>query len=143
MPKHKPKKPEVIDSSEEKEIIIEKPEKNICYKNYHCNHCSNGSFWGIIFILAGLTFILNNMGLIPWSFWNNLWHFWPILLILFGIRILIGCTPGSNLIMGFITALTVFSVWVKILIDINSPLVNQWGLNQLPWFNFLINLKIY
>ncbi|MDP2720402.1 MAG: DUF5668 domain-containing protein [bacterium] len=47
-------------------------------------------FAPIILIVLGAVFLLNNFGVLPWSIWNNLWKFWPVILILIGIEYLIG-----------------------------------------------------
>lgn len=48
------------------------------------------SFTAIFLILLGLVFLLNNFGILPWEIWQNIWKFWPILLILFGVEALLG-----------------------------------------------------
>ena len=44
----------------------------------------------IIMIAIGVLFLLNNLGLLPWGVWELVWHFWPLILILAGLDILIG-----------------------------------------------------
>lgn len=44
----------------------------------------------IILIILGGIFLLNNLDILPWSIWTNLWKFWPIILILIGVEYLIG-----------------------------------------------------
>ncbi len=44
----------------------------------------------ILIIILGIIFLLNNFGVLPWEIWQNIWKFWPILLILFGIEVLLG-----------------------------------------------------
>jgi len=41
-------------------------------------------------IAIGVLFLLNNLGLLPWGVWELVWHFWPLILILAGLDILIG-----------------------------------------------------
>lgn len=43
-------------------------------------------FWGIIFVFIGGIFLLENFGVIDFS-WSYIWRFWPILLIVTGINI--------------------------------------------------------
>lgn len=43
-------------------------------------------FWGIIFVFIGGIFLLENFGVIDFS-WGYIWRFWPILLIVAGINI--------------------------------------------------------
>ncbi|HJN05064.1 MAG TPA: DUF5668 domain-containing protein [Bacteroidales bacterium] len=44
-------------------------------------------FWGIILILIGLLFTLDNLNLLDFD-WYNLWRLWPVVLVLWGISIL-------------------------------------------------------
>jgi hypothetical protein len=45
-------------------------------------------FWGILFIFIGGIFLLENFGIIDFS-WYYIWRLWPIALILIGINILL------------------------------------------------------
>ena len=44
-------------------------------------------FWAIILIAIGIIFILNNFGILNFS-WYNFWQLWPLILILWGISVL-------------------------------------------------------
>ncbi len=44
-------------------------------------------FWGIILILIGLLFTLDNLNLLDFD-WYNLWRLWPVVLVLWGVSIL-------------------------------------------------------
>lgn len=48
------------------------------------------SFTAIFLVLLGIVFLLNNFGILSWDLWQNLWKFWPVLLILFGLEIILG-----------------------------------------------------
>ncbi len=48
------------------------------------------SFTAGFLILLGIVFLLNNFGILSWDLWQNLWKFWPILLVLFGVEIILG-----------------------------------------------------
>lgn len=44
----------------------------------------------VVLIVAGVVFLLNNLGVLEWSVWVTLWRLWPIVLIGFGLDVLIG-----------------------------------------------------
>lgn len=44
-------------------------------------------FWAIILIALGIIFILNNFGILNFS-WYSFWQLWPVILILWGISVL-------------------------------------------------------
>jgi len=50
-----------------------------------------GSLVGpVILIGLGIVFLLNNLGVLPWSVWEVIFRLWPVLLIAAGLDILIG-----------------------------------------------------
>lgn len=55
---------------------------------------SSQIFWAILLILAGVVFLLNNLGLLPGSAWNYLW---PLVLIAIGLSLLLAWrrSPGA------------------------------------------------
>jgi len=40
----------------------------------------------VILLSAGILLLLNNLDVLPWSIWQGLWPFWPLLLVLLGIE---------------------------------------------------------
>ena len=57
----------------------------------------NAFFWGSIFILFGLLWMLRNAGIITFNVWDV---FWPLFLMLLGIWILVGPLLGRKLSTG-------------------------------------------
>lgn len=56
-------------------------------------------FWGTLFIVLGLLVLLNNFSAINLQ-WGNLWQFWPILLVLIGISMLVKNRYGKSALAG-------------------------------------------
>ncbi|HAZ31940.1 MAG TPA: hypothetical protein DCY61_04515 [Dehalococcoidia bacterium] len=48
------------------------------------------SIWGIILVFVGVVLLLQNFDVLPWGLWATLWRFWPALLILIGLNIVVG-----------------------------------------------------
>src|SRR5579884_179394 len=44
----------------------------------------------VLLIIVGFVFLLNNLGIVPWSIWLSLAQLWPVILILLGVDILLG-----------------------------------------------------
>ena len=63
-------------------------------------------FWGIILVYLGVLVLLNNFDVIHFS-WSVFWKFWPVLLIIWGIDILIAKenTRRAALLIGLVTCL--------------------------------------
>lgn len=40
----------------------------------------------LILLGAGVLLLLNNLQLLPWSIWQDIWPYWPVLLILLGLE---------------------------------------------------------
>ena len=47
------------------------------------------SIWGIILVLLGVGFLLENFDLLPWRLWDILWRLWPVILIIVGLDAII------------------------------------------------------
>ncbi len=45
--------------------------------------------WGIFLLFVGVVLLLQSLGLLPWGLWGILWRFWPVLIIIIGIGILL------------------------------------------------------
>lgn len=57
-------------------------------------------FWGLILIVLGLLFTLENLNVIDFD-WYNLWRLWPVILVLWGVSIL----PVKNLVKTILVVL--------------------------------------
>jgi hypothetical protein len=53
-------------------------------------HTRGGVVGPTLLIAAGIFFLLSNLGVISWSFWDAAWRLWPIVLIAIGLDLLIG-----------------------------------------------------
>lgn len=49
----------------------------------------------LFLIIAGIVLLLNQAGRLPWGIWGTLWRFWPLMLILVGIEVLIGISRST------------------------------------------------
>ena len=75
-------------------------------------------FVGPLLLLAiGFILLLNNLGLLPREIWDDLWSYWPVILILYGIQILARHSESSIMyILAVILSIlliiaTVFLAW--------------------------------
>lgn len=66
------------------------------------------TLFAVVLVFLGLAFLIHNFKLTPPGFWGVLWRFWPVLLILVGLKTLIG--SGRSILVGSITAFTMFAV---------------------------------
>jgi LiaF transmembrane domain len=54
----------------------------------------------IILLSVGILLLLNNLDLVPWSIWRDIWPYWPLLLVLLGIEAFItGRVAWGTLVM--------------------------------------------
>ena len=109
------------------------------YEHHHHRHTGSGIF-GLAILFAGILLLLNNFGIVSKEVWNYIWPFWPVLLILIGIRIIF----GFNRIVGFFVFILALFLFIGIiayaLIHVGSPLVNNFYLPQ-GYINFISQLK--
>jgi len=45
--------------------------------------------WGIFLLFIGVIFLLQTLNVFSWSLWDSLWRFWPAIIIIIGICILL------------------------------------------------------
>ena len=45
--------------------------------------------FGILLLFLGVIFLLQNFNVLPWGLWETLWRFWPVLIIIIGLSILL------------------------------------------------------
>ncbi len=81
-------------------------------------------FWGMILIVLGTLFILRNLGVV-WFNWHDIWQFWPVFIIIWGVSLL-PIKALYRLLLSFAA------------IVIGIILVNQYG-NRGPVFNWQDN----
>ncbi len=54
------------------------------------SHRSVGApIWGIILLFFGILLLLQTLDVLPWSLWDTLWKFWPAIIIIVGLGILL------------------------------------------------------
>jgi predicted membrane protein len=72
------------------------------------------SIWGIILVFLGVVLLLQNFDVLPWGLWAMLWRFWPVILIIIGLNIIIGRHKpwlATFLILGVMVAFLGVAVW--------------------------------
>ncbi len=90
---------------------------------------SGGIMWGVLFLFSGILLLLNTFGIVHWNIWNAILRFWPVLIIIAGVQMILG---GSR-IARFFLRIIIFLLfgWVALIaIYETSPQVIQ----QLPDF---------
>jgi len=45
--------------------------------------------FGICLLFLGIVFLLQTLNVLPWGLWGTLWRFWPVLIIIIGLNILL------------------------------------------------------
>jgi hypothetical protein len=85
--------------------------------------------WGIIFIFIGSVFLLENYGLIDFS-WSYIWKFWPIILIVMGINIIFS-RSDSNTGKWLVILTTVFALGLLVYANLDAPrtISRHWSYN--------------
>ncbi len=85
--------------------------------------------WGIVFIFIGTVFLLENYGIIDFS-WSYVWRFWPLILIVMGINIIFS-RSNSNSGKWLVIGTTVFALCLLVYANVNAPktLNRHWSYN--------------
>lgn len=78
--------------------------KEVSGKNRAPCNDGGGVVWGVVLVFAGIVLLFNTLSVIPWEIWERLLIYWPALLILGGLHIIMGNSLLSRLL------LTLFSI---------------------------------
>lgn len=73
-----------------------------------CGTHRGGGVLALLLVFLGAIFLLNNLDLLPVAVWENLWKFWPVLLIAWGLQVLFGKSFFAHLLVMVITIIIVF-----------------------------------
>lgn len=63
-------------------------------------------FWGLLIVVVGVVLFLGNLGVIDRGFWHYIFRFWPVLLIIWGISILLGDSRSTIWVILFLMVVT-------------------------------------
>jgi|GEM_PF-865264 len=85
----------------------------------------SGIVFAVILIFAGIIFLLNNFGILPWNVWSSLWRFWPVFLILIGLQIIFGRSKPGRFLLGVFSLLIVGAIALVVIASSNVN-VNNW-----------------
>lgn len=75
----------------------------------------------LILIFFGTVFLLENFNLLPMWAWENIWKFWPVILIAWGLQVLLGKSFIANLLIMVVTVVMVF-----LLLNFTVPLLPRY-----------------
>ncbi len=92
---------------------------------------------GFLLLFAGVVLLLNSLGVLPWTIWSEMLKFWPILVILLGLKILLGSSVLAHTLINIIY----FAVFAYLLLF----LLLKFAPDLLIWLptDFINYLKIW
>jgi hypothetical protein len=86
-------------------------------------------FCAVQFITAGILLILNNFNILPWSIWQDLFPFWPVLIIFAGIDMLFGKSVIGKVFAGVINTVIFLAIIAKV-VGLDLPYLRNIPLPQ-------------
>jgi predicted membrane protein len=84
--------------------------------------------WAIFLIFLGSIFLLNTTGVLSWDVWRYILNYWPVLLILGGLKMILGSSIISTVILSVISFLIFLLIGLCTYTaskDITSPFLNS------------------
>lgn len=100
----------------------------------------NDPLGALFLITLGVIFLLNNFGLLSWSIWTMLWKFWPVFLILAGLRIILGRSSFANFLIGII-GFGLLASLVYSQVAASNPQIRSYTISKIPQLEKLIGLQ--
>jgi lysylphosphatidylglycerol synthetase-like protein (DUF2156 family) len=92
---------------------------------------SGDIFAASLIILIGSVLLLNNFKILPWSIWSELWHFWPVILILAGLQMLTGKSSIAESLVNLIGIILLIFVILLAIASVNRNFDN-WMKQEFP-----------
>lgn len=77
----------------------------------------------LILLTIGFILLFNNMGVIPSDIWIRLWLYWPVILILIGIEVLVCCGESK--------AASIAALLIEIIVIIGAVMLALSGVPQI------------
>lgn len=71
-------------------------------------------FHAVFLITIGLIFLGNNFGVVPWSTWQNLIPYWPVLIIFAGVDALLGKSGFGHFLAGIINSIIFLAIVARV-----------------------------
>lgn len=115
--------------------------KDCCHDNYiHLHKYTSGGILGLIILFSGAFLLLNNLGMVPVQAWDYVLPFWPLFLVLVGIRLIFGFSKIVSFLIFFLALVLLAGVFFYALARAGSPLIDGLNLSQ-GFFDFINNFK--
>lgn len=99
----------------------------------------------IFLILLGLLFLLNTTGIVSWSIWLYLFKFWPIIIIIIGLRMVLPKNTVGNIIMAVLYTTFLLTAGITAyFFSVNKrvPLISEQVYNYFNEYQENTNIKI-
>lgn len=80
-------------------------------------------FHAVFLITIGSLLLANNFGVLPWTIWESILNYWPILIVFAGIEVVFGKSFAGRLTAGIINS-AIFLLIIAKIIGFNLPFVN-------------------
>lgn len=68
----------------------------------------HANFTSLVLIILGIIFLLNNFSYLSWDIWNTTFTYWPVLLIVLGLGLLVSKNGSPQLVM--VSAILIFAL---------------------------------
>lgn len=115
------KEEEKISASPEKVTVFN---EEVDQNRWRSPRHHGGGVWGLLFLVAGVLLLLNSLGFLPWYVWDYIWRFWPVLLIVIGLQIMLGDSPTSRFVITIITIFLILFVLFFAVSQVNSGMIS-------------------
>lgn len=81
--------------------------------NMETNEYRSKDFTGAIFLIfVGIIFLLNTTNVVSWSIWLYIFKFWPVFLILGGLKLVLGKSLISDIVLSVLSLLIYLTVGI-------------------------------
>jgi hypothetical protein len=97
--------------------------------------------WGTFLLFVGSILILNTFGYLPWEVWDKIFAFWPTMLILVGVHIILGNNFLSRLLMSLLSVSVFGLIFLYVIQDPFPDLLSIFPKEVIQLVKLLENVK--
>jgi len=97
--------------------------------------------WGTFLLFVGSILILNTFGYLPWEVWDKIFTFWPTMLILLGVHIILGNNFLARLLMSLLSVSVFGLIFLYVIQDPFPELLNNFPEEVIQLVKLLESVK--
>ena len=113
---------EEIGSSNKNGESIKKDKVESCRRHHHDHEHRGSGVFGLIILFIGIFALLDNLGFVSGRIWAYILPFWPVILILIGLKIILGRSVIARSLTFFVALILLSYIFMNAWVNTRGEL---------------------